>query len=97
MFYIMSHVVSLCWRISRSRYVFFCKQKTPCEMRISDWSSDVFSSDLQAPAPRRADRIPGGRGVPADEQGVEPAILAVAGAAGGARATAPADQIGRAS
>src|SRR3546814_7316962 len=25
---------------------FFCKQKTAYEMRISDWSSDVFSSDL---------------------------------------------------
>src|SRR3546814_10119617 len=29
-------------------YVFFCKQKTAYEMRISDWSSDVFSSDLLA-------------------------------------------------
>src|SRR3546814_13201017 len=26
--------------------VFFCKQKTAYEMRISDWSSDVCSSDL---------------------------------------------------
>src|SRR3546814_5186902 len=26
--------------------VFFFKQKTAYEMRISDWSSDVFSSDL---------------------------------------------------
>src|SRR3546814_19877201 len=26
---------------------FFCKQKTSYEMRISDWSSDVCSSDLQ--------------------------------------------------
>src|SRR3546814_3965717 len=25
---------------------FFCKQKTSYEMRISDWSSDVCSSDL---------------------------------------------------
>src|SRR3546814_7559887 len=25
--------------------VFFCKQKTAYEMRISDWSSDVYSSD----------------------------------------------------
>src|SRR3546814_11689309 len=29
---------------------FFCKQKTAYEMRISDWSSDVCSSDLQAAA-----------------------------------------------
>src|SRR3546814_13629119 len=28
------------------RYVFFLKQKTAYEMRISDWSSDVCSSDL---------------------------------------------------
>src|SRR3546814_6999418 len=29
--------------------VFFFKQKTAYEMRISDWSSDVCSSDLDAP------------------------------------------------
>src|SRR3546814_19067339 len=28
-------------------FVFFCKQKTAYEMRISDWSSDVCSSDLE--------------------------------------------------
>src|SRR3546814_6236863 len=27
-------------------FLFFCKQKTAYEMRISDWSSDVCSSDL---------------------------------------------------
>src|SRR3546814_3797803 len=36
---------------------FVCKQKTAYEMRISDWSSDVCSSDLVAgqlpPRPRR--------------------------------------------
>src|SRR3546814_18056301 len=30
-------------------FVLFFKQKTAYEMRISDWSSDVCSSDLQAP------------------------------------------------
>src|SRR3546814_5003449 len=30
--------------------VFFFKQKTAYEMRISDWSSDVCSSDLRAGA-----------------------------------------------
>src|SRR3546814_5876696 len=30
---------------------FFFKQKTAYEMRISDWSSDVCSSDLQALGP----------------------------------------------
>src|SRR3546814_18844980 len=28
--------------------VFFCEQKTAYEMRISDWSSDVCSSDLSS-------------------------------------------------
>src|SRR3546814_2727017 len=31
-----------------SRCVFFYKQKAAYEMRISDWSSDVFSSDLRS-------------------------------------------------
>src|SRR3546814_11910787 len=30
-------------------YFFFVKQKTAYEMRISDWSSDVCSSDLSRP------------------------------------------------
>src|SRR3546814_10814010 len=30
-------------------FVFFFKQKTAYEMRISDWSSDVCSSDLADP------------------------------------------------
>src|SRR3546814_7077813 len=30
-------------------YFFFFKQKTAYEMRISDWSSDVCSSDLSSP------------------------------------------------
>src|SRR3546814_5890725 len=35
-------------------YVFFFKQKTAYEMRISDWSSDVCSSDLSASRIRRS-------------------------------------------
>src|SRR3546814_10295802 len=35
--------------------VFFFKQKTAYEMRISDWSSDVCSSDLLAFEPLRLD------------------------------------------
>src|SRR3546814_8802383 len=31
-----------------SLIIFFFKQKTAYEMRISDWSSDVCSSDLQS-------------------------------------------------
>src|SRR3546814_6944291 len=35
-----------CVRIVCGFYFFFFKQKTAYEMRISDWSSDVCSSDL---------------------------------------------------
>src|SRR3546814_1769023 len=35
-----------CIRYSVSSLFFFFKQKTAYEMRISDWSSDVCSSDL---------------------------------------------------
>src|SRR3546814_7929582 len=34
--------------------VFFFKQKTAYEMRISDWSSDVCSSDLEKPETARS-------------------------------------------
>src|SRR3546814_9475979 len=37
-----------------SFFFFFFKQKTAYEMRISDWSSDVCSSDLGATSPRSA-------------------------------------------
>src|SRR3546814_13756965 len=40
--------------------VFFFKQKTAYEMRISDWSSDVCSSDLLCPAAKPL--LPGARG-----------------------------------
>src|SRR3546814_6257185 len=52
-----------------SIYFFFFKQKTAYEMRISDWSSDVCSSDLVAtaaaaasppwPGSHDADPVPG--------------------------------------
>src|SRR3546814_11686805 len=35
---------------------FFFKQKTAYEMRISDWSSDVCSSDLERPSMRAYQR-----------------------------------------
>src|SRR3546814_1388443 len=37
-------------------FVFFFKQKTAYEMRISDWSSDVCSSDLLEALGRPGDR-----------------------------------------
>src|SRR3546814_12189511 len=39
-------------------YFFFFKQKTAYEMRISDWSSDVCSSDLHRRACPRQDADP---------------------------------------
>src|SRR3546814_7346693 len=45
MFYIVSSV-----------FFFFFKQKTAYEMRISDWSSDVCSSDLCSPLALRINR-----------------------------------------
>src|SRR3546814_9556073 len=42
-------------------FIFFVKQKTAYEMRISDWSSDVCSSDL-----------PDADGAPANGRRVEP-------------------------
>src|SRR3546814_3844436 len=56
-------------------YIFFFKQKTAYEMRISDWSSDVCSSDLALPHAReigmRLHRAVGGEAllsVPYDER-----------------------------
>src|SRR3546814_10732517 len=59
-------------------FVFFIKQKTAYEVRISDWSSDVRSSDLPMHSHlRRLARPAIGLGL---------AILVVLGLAGGARA-----------
>src|SRR3546814_7922362 len=44
-------------RISRSVSFFFFKQKTAYEMRISDWSSDVCSSDLDRIRDQQRSRI----------------------------------------
>src|SRR3546814_10510119 len=41
-------------------FFFFFKQKTAYEMRISDWSSDVCSSDLECAIPADQRDIPGG-------------------------------------
>src|SRR3546814_10888669 len=40
-------MVLIVWSCVYVLYVFFFKQKTAYEMRISDWSSDVCSSDLK--------------------------------------------------
>src|SRR3546814_11497303 len=47
-------------------FIFFFKQKTAYEMRISDWSSDVCSSDLHRRVDVAVDRSLGGGGEIAD-------------------------------
>src|SRR3546814_10160030 len=63
---------------------FFCKQKTAYEMRISDWSSDVCSSDL---VPRQPDQ-PGddAGGEQEDEEAIEQARPRIGGEVAPARA-----------
>src|SRR3546814_10554525 len=86
--------------------VVFCKQKTAYEMRISDWSSDVCSSDLRdvdrtAEAPDlEPRRILAGIDAAADDGAVDdqPEIGARPGdGADGDIAVGGADQNGRAS
>src|SRR3546814_5360420 len=52
-------VVLLCTSVIEFHfsYFFFFKQKTAYEMRISDWSSDVCSSDLAATADHHDDHV----------------------------------------
>src|SRR3546814_7869791 len=57
--------------LSIYNFVFFFKQKTAYEMRISDWSSDVCSSDLRIH--RHARSTPSMR-APMVPTGIGPAI-----------------------
>src|SRR3546814_1759060 len=87
--------------------VFFFKQKTAYEMRISDWSSDVCSSDLaegvlgRLEAAELGDVGAGGEGLvarPAQHQ--RPGIALAGGTLADLRQTlvhAEGEQIGRAS
>src|SRR3546814_2508263 len=75
---------------------FFCKQKTAYEMRISDWSSDVCSSDLPPAGEGRAFRAQLG------DQRETAVVLMLAGKLGAAFGDKPAgavlpadDEIGR--
>src|SRR3546814_3941131 len=68
-------------------FFFFFKQKTAYELRISDWSSDVCSSDLIATAGVQVGRpIIGGAGtielpaiIEGDPQGTQVISAAIAG------------------
>src|SRR3546814_3451081 len=88
--------------------VFFFKQKTAYEMRISDWSSDVCSSDLaaardRAAAATRADGrrcrsdVPHAVGFLADDVVVAGAVRQHRGSARLFRAAPRHGKIGRAS
>src|SRR3546814_357129 len=55
--------------------VFFFKQKTAYEMRISDWSSDVCSSDLDRAEREAGDRRECGDGERV-EQGLDKLVVA---------------------
>src|SRR3546814_18500562 len=55
-------------------FVFFFKQKTAYEMRISDWSSDVCSSDLDG-HPRQHEIQIFGRALPRTNARNEAAVL----------------------
>src|SRR3546814_7129812 len=46
----------LFWCVDCLYVVFFFKQKTAYEMRISDWSSDVCSSDLKSSSSKPCSR-----------------------------------------
>src|SRR3546814_2665876 len=83
--------------------VFFFKQKTAYEMRISDWSSDVCSSDLSGVGARGASgRLKGrsgmcvsGRCTPTAAGGIDPAIAVSAASKrmdGGCRMTGRSEE-----
>src|SRR3546814_7600507 len=55
MMLIFSYILMIVFACRFVFFFFFFKQKTAYEMRISDWSSDVCSSDLLSPGQ------PGGR------------------------------------
>src|SRR3546814_1575871 len=48
----------MCHELRCLGIIVFCKYKTSYEMRIRDWSSDVFSSDLRRPEPGPRPALP---------------------------------------
>src|SRR3546814_8457159 len=66
-------------------FFFFVKQKTAYEMRISDWSSDVCSSDLQSLRPGEAEILVvhvGAHAHPGGSRGARPVLIVVVEALG---------------
>src|SRR3546814_11292527 len=57
-------------------FFFFFKQKTAYEMRISDWSSDVCSSDLTAKlVAASVQQLPAFQGIPRKDFVTKPGML----------------------
>src|SRR3546814_10036704 len=65
------YLFNIVTRVSLLGWFFFFKQKTAYEIRISDWSSDVCSSDLDQDDDRLALHIDAGIVVPALFGGVD--------------------------
>ena len=63
-------------------------------VRVVLCGNRLHRADRSAAATGGAAGVSGGGGVPVDQQGVESAVLAVAGAAGGAGVAAPPDPVG---
>src|SRR3546814_7685856 len=83
-YYLMCALYVYCYMFSCFLFFFFFKQKTAYEMRISDWSSDVCSSDLLlVGAPAAMDMMLTGRALSANaarliglvDKVTEPALL----------------------
>src|SRR3546814_5757641 len=91
----MLRVLHLALFVTWFSCVFFFKQKTAYEMRISDWSSDVCSSDL--PAGRGGNRArPPGRRLPRAAEHGRLLYRAGRGADGAARTRGPGDELAEA-
>src|SRR3546814_3105175 len=80
------------FRCSLQLFFFFFKQKTAYEMRISDWSSDVCSSDLPDPGHHLRGGDRGHRGEAGNAVLDQPTALQQGG-----EGRCPVLQIGRAS
>src|SRR3546814_19794426 len=76
-------------------FFFFFKQKTAYEMRISDWSSDVCSSDL-VDAERRAGHFIGAQPATAEADIIEQHVVAAQNVAPGVGATEMEIAVGQA-
>src|SRR3546814_7220686 len=88
----LSFTIYLCRLLYSLCYFFFFKQKTAYEMRISDWSSDVCSSDLAEVVARGQADVPRQRHGDEDARRDHPAFLVNApfAAAAGRHAKLPA-------